>query len=170
MPVAQEATVTPQGAMPRLGAIKEKQGMSDLHTAVHPKLDIIDIRRAAVELNLKTEVLSSFHKEDGPRKLPTLLLYDERGLQLFEKVRRSSGPPLWVPASRVACSPHANSSPQITYLDEYYLTNDEIEVLTSDAADIVKGIPSGAMLIELGSGSVICQHSPDAAPGVGSRS
>jgi hypothetical protein len=80
--------------MPRLGAIKEKQGMSDLHTAVHPKLDIIDIRRAAVELNLKTEVLSSFHKEDGPRKLPTLLLYDERGLQLFEKVRRCLGSPL----------------------------------------------------------------------------
>ncbi|KAH6631559.1 C-type lectin protein [Chaetomium tenue] len=127
MPVVQEATVTPQGAMPRLGAIKEKQGMSDLHTAVHPKLDIIDIRRAAVELNLKAEVLSSFHKEDGPRKLPTLLLYDERGLQLFEK---------------------------ITYLDEYYLTNDEIEVLTSDAVDIAKGIPSGAMIIELGSGNL----------------
>jgi uncharacterized SAM-dependent methyltransferase len=52
-------------------------------------------------------------------------------------------------------TPHADSS-QITYLDEYYLTNDEIEVLKSSAADMVKNIPSGAMIIELGSGSVAC--------------
>ena len=51
----------------------------------------------------------------------------------------------------MACPPHADSS-QITYLEEYYLTNDEIEVLRSAAADIVKNIPSGAMIIELGSG------------------
>lgn len=43
---------------------------------------------------------------------------------------------------------------QITYLEEYYLTNDEIAVLKSYAADMVKYIPSGAMVIELGSGSV----------------
>ena len=50
---------------------------------------IIDIRQAAVELSLKTEVVSMFRGQDGPRKLPTLLLYDERGLQLFEKVNRT---------------------------------------------------------------------------------
>ncbi len=44
---------------------------------------------------------------------------------------------------------------QITYLEEYYLTNDEIEVLKSSATDIVKNIPSGVMIIELGSGSVM---------------
>jgi len=54
------------------------------------EVDIIDIRRAAVELNLKAEVLSMFSAKDGPRQLPTLLLYDERGLQLFEKVRLPS--------------------------------------------------------------------------------
>jgi len=37
-------------------------------------------------------------------------------------------------------------------LEEYYLTNDEIEVLESSATDIVKSIPSGSMVIELGSG------------------
>jgi len=126
MPVAQEATVMPHSAIPRLGAIKEKKGLPDLRTAA-AGLDIIDIRHAAVEINLKTEVLSQFHATDGPRTLPTLLLYDERGLQLFEK---------------------------ITYLEEYYLTNDEIAVLQVFAADIVKNVPSGAMIIELGSGSV----------------
>jgi len=49
--------------------------------------DIIDIRRVEVEINLKAEVLSQFRSKDTPRTLPTLLLYDERGLQLFEEVR-----------------------------------------------------------------------------------
>ncbi|KAL2189443.1 hypothetical protein L209DRAFT_761860 [Thermothelomyces heterothallicus CBS 203.75] len=127
MPIAQETTVVPQGATPRLGAIKEKKGLPPLRTAAATGPDIIDIRHAAVEINLKAEVLAQFHARDGPRKLPTLLLYDENGLQLFEK---------------------------ITYLEEYYLTNDEIAVLKSYAADIVKYIPSGAMVIELGSGNL----------------
>lgn len=50
------------------------------------KLDIIDIRRAAVETNLKSDVLSMWNPSEGPRKLPTLLLYNEKGLQLFEDV------------------------------------------------------------------------------------
>ena len=87
MPAIREATMMPHGAVPRLGAIKERKRMPDLHmAAAGPKLDIIDIRHAAVEINLKAEVLSQFHTRNGPRKLPTLLLYDERGLQLFEKV------------------------------------------------------------------------------------
>lgn len=50
-------------------------------------VDIIDIRRAAVEINLKEEIHKLFRPEEGPRKLPTLLVYDEKGLQLFEQVR-----------------------------------------------------------------------------------
>lgn len=53
-------------------------------------LDIIDIRCAAVEINLKDEINTLFKPKDGPRKLPTLLLYDERGLQLFEEARLAS--------------------------------------------------------------------------------
>ena len=49
-------------------------------------VDIIDIRHNAVEINLKEETLSSLRPQPGPKKLPTLLLYDERGLQLFEQV------------------------------------------------------------------------------------
>jgi L-histidine Nalpha-methyltransferase / hercynylcysteine S-oxide synthase len=39
-------------------------------------------------------------------------------------------------------------------LDEYYLTNNEIEVLKRSAADIASQIPAGAAVIELGSGFV----------------
>lgn len=48
--------------------------------------EIIDIRGEHVEFNLKEEVISSFNPDEGPRTLPTLLLYNERGLQLFEEV------------------------------------------------------------------------------------
>jgi uncharacterized SAM-dependent methyltransferase len=44
---------------------------------------------------------------------------------------------------------------QITYLQEYYLTNAEIDVLKRSAHSIAEAIPSGSMVIELGSGSVI---------------
>ena len=50
------------------------------------KIDIIDIRHDTVEFNLKADILTSLRPESGPKKLPTLLLYDERGLQLFEEV------------------------------------------------------------------------------------
>lgn len=50
------------------------------------EIDIIDIRHDAVETNLKEEILRSLRTRYGPKTLPTLLLYDERGLQLFEKV------------------------------------------------------------------------------------
>jgi hypothetical protein len=51
-----------------------------------PEIDIIDIRCDAIEMDLKAEILSMLKPEKGPRKLPTLLLYDEKGLQIFEKV------------------------------------------------------------------------------------
>ncbi|UKZ72131.1 uncharacterized protein TrAtP1_013069 [Trichoderma atroviride] len=90
-------------------------------------LDIIDIQNARVEINLKDEILSQMNPEQGPRTLPTLLLYDEKGLQLFE---------------------------DITYLDEYYLTNYEIELLKKSSAEIASKIPQGAMVVELGSGNL----------------
>ncbi len=56
------------------------------------KIDIIDIRHDMVEFNLKADILKSLKPEVGQKKLPTLLLYDEQGLQLFEEVSlKSSG-------------------------------------------------------------------------------
>ncbi|KAJ3566531.1 hypothetical protein NPX13_g7096 [Xylaria arbuscula] len=105
---------------PARGAYKPRQGATET-----PLVDIIDIRRDTVKADLKEEIHRLFHSR--PRELPTLLLYDEKGLQFFEK---------------------------ITYLEEYYLTNAEIEVLQRSAATIAEDIPSGSMLIELGSGNL----------------
>ncbi|UNI16639.1 Ergothioneine biosynthesis protein 1 [Purpureocillium takamizusanense] len=94
-----------------------------------PALDIIDIRRDKVEINLKDELAALFNPAAGAgaRSLPTLLLYDAKGLQLFE---------------------------DITYLDEYYLTNYEIELLKRSSAELASKIPAGSMVIELGSGNL----------------
>lgn len=96
-------------------------------TTTQRALDIIDIQNARIEVNLKDEILAQMNPEQGPRTLPTLLLYDERGLQLFE---------------------------EITYLDEYYLTNYEIELLKKSAAEMASQIPEGAIVVELGSGNL----------------
>ncbi|KAI0971375.1 DUF323 domain protein [Xylaria arbuscula] len=106
---------------PAKGAYRPQQCATETH------VDIIDIRRDTAKANLKDEIYRLFHSHERPRKLPTLLLYDEKGLQLFEK---------------------------ITYLKEYYLTNAEIEVLQRSVAAIATKIPSGSMLVELGSGNL----------------
>lgn len=54
----------------------------------HSDIDIIDIRLEAVDIDLKAEISSSLAPQNGLKKLPTLLLYDENGLQIFEKVGR----------------------------------------------------------------------------------
>ncbi|KAI9505041.1 hypothetical protein BX070DRAFT_189111 [Coemansia spiralis] len=61
------------------------------------------------------------------RSLPTVILYDDNGLDLFDR---------------------------ITYLPEYYLTACEIEVLESKIQEIVAEIPSNSDVIELGCGSL----------------
>ena len=89
---------------------------------------IIDIRKDGALTPLVDQIRSGLHPEDGKeKKLPTLLLYNEQGLKLFEK---------------------------ITYLDEYYPTSQEIEVLQCYADRIADRIaPSpGSIVVELGSG------------------
>ncbi|CAP70273.1 uncharacterized protein PODANS_3_3560 [Podospora anserina S mat+] len=124
---APDLTVMAYGALASLKAAAAAKDKTKPKLFSHPKVDIIDIRRVEVETNLKADIVSQFCPKEGPRKLPTLLLYDERGLQLFEK---------------------------ITYLEEYYLTNDEIQVLESSAKEIAGSIPSESMVIELGSGNL----------------
>lgn len=64
--------------------VPEHQVVSEPKTL--PNLDIIDIRHDSVLINLKEEILDSLRPSKGSKTLPTLLLYDERGLQLFEEV------------------------------------------------------------------------------------
>jgi len=87
---------------------------------------ILDIRCREVRLNLRDDIKIQLRPAlGGEKRLPTMLLYDERGLKLFE---------------------------EITFLDEYYLTNAEIEVLERYADQIAERIPHGAQVVELGSG------------------
>jgi len=94
--------------------------------------DITDIRSSTV-IDLRKSIVSALHQD--PPSLPTLILYDERGLKLFEK---------------------------ITYLDQYYLTNCEISILKTKSEEIVKrlGLRDGGIVVELGSG---CSHLDDFA-------
>jgi L-histidine Nalpha-methyltransferase / hercynylcysteine S-oxide synthase len=87
--------------------------------------EITDIRSSTV-IDLRKAIVSGLKL--NPPTLPTLTLYDEAGLKLFEK---------------------------ITYLDEYYLTNCEIEILKSKSDEIAKrmGLRDGGIVVELGSGS-----------------
>ncbi|KAG9559141.1 hypothetical protein KCU71_g9399, partial [Aureobasidium melanogenum] len=91
---------------------------------------IIDIRQDGGGLTpLVPQIREGLNAREGQeKKLPTLLLYSEDGLKLFEK---------------------------ITYLDEYYPTGQEIQVLEAYADRIADRIAleSDSMLVELGSGS-----------------
>ena len=92
----------------------------------HRQVSVSDIRREGSEFSILDEMRNLLNPEKGPEKrMPTMLLYDEQGLKLFE---------------------------DITYLDEYYLTNAEIEVLEKHAADITRFIKAGSQIVELGSG------------------
>ena len=91
--------------------------------------NIIDIRSDTAGIELKQSILDGLNCQDGEEKsLPTLLLYDEKGLKLFE---------------------------EITYLDQYYLTEEEIHVLGKYADSIAERIPNDALVVELGSGYVM---------------
>ena len=87
---------------------------------------IFDIRRGKNELCHRDDIIEALSSgAEGEKVLPTLLLYDEDGLKLFEK---------------------------ITYLEEYYPTNAEIEVLESNCHRIAERIQNGSRVVELGSG------------------
>ncbi|KAG0240697.1 hypothetical protein BGW41_006694 [Actinomortierella wolfii] len=78
--------------------------------------------------DLPKMILDGLNKPAGQEKtIPTLVLYDDRGLQLFD---------------------------EITYLEEYYLTHEEIDVLTKDIDRIIEHIPDNSVVVELGAGSL----------------
>ncbi|OCK78313.1 hypothetical protein K432DRAFT_383967 [Lepidopterella palustris CBS 459.81] len=89
---------------------------------------ILDIRHDIGKLGVLKDIRNGLRPENGGEKtLPTLLLYDAAGMRLFEK---------------------------ITYLNEYYLTNAEIEVLETYAIRIAERIRPGSIIVELGSGNL----------------
>ena len=92
--------------------------------------NIIDIRSDTDGFDLLKDIHDGLRPISGGEKtLPTLLLYDQEGLKLFER---------------------------ITYLEEYYLTRAEIEVLETFADRIAERVSQDSIVVELGSGYGFC--------------
>ncbi|KAI0219812.1 hypothetical protein L0F63_007201 [Massospora cicadina] len=103
--------------------------MEHLDALSHMRLSfkvVMLIRGRYTEADLKQAILKGIANESA-KTIPTLVLYDDLGLQLFD---------------------------QVTYLDEYYLSAAEIDIINAQTNQIVESIPNGAAIIELGSGSL----------------
>lgn len=87
------------------------------------KIEIIDIRSSTHDISLLEKLEESLSAT--PPSFPSVLLWDEKGLQHFEAV---------------------------TYSPEYYLTNCEIELLEQHCDKIAEEIAPGSIVLELGSG------------------
>ncbi|KAG8807116.1 hypothetical protein FRC19_006856, partial [Serendipita sp. 401] len=80
------------------------------------------------------EVLDGLSKPTGQRTLPTILLYDERGLRLYDDIT--------------------------TKAPEYYLFAAEEQILCDDAPEIIRlmhgggPVRNGEILLELGAGAL----------------
>ena len=92
-------------------------------TPGHGKADVIDIRCQKHDTSLEELLRRSISSR--PPTFPSLLLWDQKGLQHFEA---------------------------ITYSPEYYLTDCEIEILEEYSVDIAEQIVPGSIVLELGSG------------------
>lgn len=78
--------------------------------------------------DLVDTILQSLDKPKNRKSIPTYILYDKKGLQLFD---------------------------QITQLDdEYYLTGAELDILVNHSDDIAERLQEGSVLFELGAGSL----------------
>lgn len=90
--------------------------------------DIVDIRQDTGIKSLSQELRNSLKgglSGDDEPSFPSLLLWDQQGLCLFEK---------------------------ITYCKEYYLTNSEIEILEANSRKIAREIAPNSIVVEMGSG------------------
>ena len=102
------------------------------HTIIPHRKDnrIIDIQSRHEAEYLSQEIMDSLKTPDGsqgPRRIPSMLLWDQEGLKRFE---------------------------DITYTDEYYLTQTEIGILERSSNEMAQKIQPESMLVELGSGLV----------------
>ena len=83
-------------------------------------------------LAMRNQVVQGLSKPNGTKTLPTMLLYDERGLRLYDDIT--------------------------TKAPEYYLFGAEEEILKSKADEIVRvmhhatGVVDGEIALELGAG------------------
>ncbi|GAA5797533.1 hypothetical protein EDC94DRAFT_599050 [Helicostylum pulchrum] len=78
--------------------------------------------------DLVDTILESLDKPLNHKSIPTYILYDKKGLQLFDKITQLD--------------------------DEYYLTGAELDILTRKSDDMIKRLQNGSVLFELGAGAL----------------
>jgi EasF-like predicted methyltransferase len=89
---------------------------------------IKDIRGSTKDTNTTEQLIQEVVNKAKKHELPTMILYDQKGLEIFDK---------------------------ITYHEDYYLTNSEIDILETYADMMVKDfINENDVLIELGVGAM----------------
>ncbi|KAL9124708.1 MAG: hypothetical protein Q9217_005992, partial [Psora testacea] len=94
------------------------------HGFAEQRTNIIDIRRDKSQLSLATSIRESL-KAPQP-SLPSMALWDTKGLELFERV---------------------------TETEDYYLGRVESEILERQAEEIAQMIADGSMIVDLGCGN-----------------
>ena len=113
-----------QMTLPDLKAhLSQGQGHTQDNADVSRGLQLVDIRHQAAPTSLVPLILSGLRSQE--RELPGLLLWNDRGLSLFDAVLESP---------------------------DYYLTRREWSLLCAAVHEIVSTIQSGDRLIELGAG------------------
>lgn len=83
-----------------------------------------DVRSKPGETDLRHEIIKGLRSR--PRELPSLLLWDDEGLKLYERLKTES--------------------------QEYYVSRKEEDLIPQKAAEIAVAIPTSGTLLELGSG------------------
>jgi uncharacterized SAM-dependent methyltransferase len=95
--------------------------------AVHNAGDVIDIGGSHLSDTFREMLERKLLKEDRPgqRLLPSALLSDDKGLDIWR---------------------------QLTRLPDYYQTRDEIHLLEQHGSDIAQHMAPGSIVLDLGSG------------------
>lgn len=100
-----------------------------------PAVEIIDIRAHSKEDAIRDEIIAGLSRPEGQKSVPAILLYDERGLRLYDELT--------------------------TNAPEYYLFAAEERILKRDANEIVSlmrgdlanpGFVDCVDVVELGAG------------------
>ena len=92
-----------------------------------PQIDITSLLRESPRLHLKQEIRNALLRES--KEIPSVLLWDDKGLALFERLRESAP-------------------------DAYYPSRKETDLLSRSTTDVAANLVDGTTLLELGSGYV----------------
>ncbi|KAL8730728.1 MAG: hypothetical protein Q9181_004566 [Wetmoreana brouardii] len=85
----------------------------------------VDIRKETRGIDLKEEIIQGLNRR--PRELPSLLLWDDTGIALYERLKAEC--------------------------DDYYPSQREDDLIRQNAIKIASELPSNGIILELGSGN-----------------